>query len=123
MVILLLCLHFLSSGQILVEMVKVANLLEHFQMHRSRGEVSDLYGFIRMHYFDPEHRRSDPGHHARLPLQQISSNPIPVFHPQTHYISIASLEPPATDLPVAREAHHTVFAGGSDIFQPPRIVC
>jgi len=119
---LLLCLQILSNGQVLSEVVKMANLLDHFIMHKDKGEVSDWAGFLRMHYFDPEHRRSDPGHHERLPLQHATPHAMPLFITADEYPLLASIDPPTSLSPVAiMPAHHPV-AASYDIFQPPRTV-
>jgi|GEM_PF-644123 hypothetical protein len=120
---LVLSVQLLSSGQFLGEAVKVLNLLDHYRMHRGRGEVSDLAGFIHMHYFDPEHRRSDPDRHERLPLQHPSPNPLPACQP---VVAAPALGGPCPSLPpsqVPQEQHRRAVSASFDIFQPPRTVC
>lgn len=120
---LLLALQVLSSGQFLGEGVKSLNLVEHYLMHRSRGEVSGLSEFIRMHYFDPGHRRSDPLRHDHLPLQQASANPLPACQPVAPPPAIAGPGPSLPPSPVPQEQHRRAVCPSFDIFQPPRTHC
>lgn len=99
----------------------MANLLDHFIMHKDKGEVSDWAGFLRMHYFDPEHRQSDPDRHERLPLQQATSHAIPLFTTSHTHLLIASIVTPTAMSPVATEPAHYAVAACYDIFQPPRL--
>lgn len=119
----MLSVQILSSGQVLGETVKVINLVDHYLMHRSRGEVSDLADFIRMHYLDPEHRRSDPVRHDHLPLQHPSTNPIPACHTGIPAIHISGIAPSDAPELTPRDQAHSPLIRCFDIFQPPRTVC
>jgi hypothetical protein len=111
----------LTSGQVLAEAVKVVNLIEHFQMHREEGEGMGLLRFIRMHYFDPSHERSDPVKHQQLPLHQT------VIH---FAMAAGIVSEPATLPPIAWELEKGFHSRVSSfipqhervsVFQPPRI--
>jgi hypothetical protein len=123
LLLLVLSIQIVSSGQAIGELVKVFNLVDHYLMHRGRGEVSSLADFIRMHYLDPEHRRSDPVRHDRLPLQHPSSNPLPACHTGIPAIHIAGMAPSDAPAMTPRNQRHSPLLRCIDIFQPPRTVC
>jgi hypothetical protein len=119
----ILALQILTMGQALGELVKLANLYEHFQMHRSMGGGMDLSNFIRMHYFDPEHQQSDPDTHRQLPLQQAGCHVNFVFQYPDEPMSLPLIGSPEIS------AFHPCMTDMSpqythiNIFQPPRTAC
>lgn len=116
-----LAFQVLTSGQVLAEFVKVANLVEHFRMHRDIGDGLDLGTFIRMHYFDPAHEGSDPVEHRQLPLHQSGIHVVVASNPNVASIVLPSI--PAESDPDFLSTV-TQFRSRPDrgsVFQPPRI--
>ncbi len=116
----ILSLQIMSSGQALGEVVKLANLADHYSMHTLTNQGMTLMDFIRLHYFDPSHEASDPAKHQHLPL-----------HLGTSFVSIigcirsesiALPEPIAVILSSYHSLQHDIAPQSTliDIFQPPR---
>lgn len=117
-----LAIQVLTSGQVLAEFVKVANLVEHFRMHRDIGDGLDLAAFIRMHYFDPAHEGSDPVEHRQLPLHQSTIHVVVASNPNVAFVGLP-LIPAESDpdfLSTAPQFHSRPDLGS--VFQPPRIL-
>ncbi|MCE2834277.1 MAG: hypothetical protein LW694_07830 [Chitinophagaceae bacterium] len=116
----ILAFQVLSSGQALGELMKVVNLLDHYRMHIRKGEVRDLSEFIRLHYFDPVHERSDPARHRHLPLQQATLHHVSVLAVSAESVSIPSIEGHIQEAPkVSSTGFHSQQVPMS-VFQPPR---
>jgi len=120
--LIILGFQILTSGQILAETVKVVNLVEHFRMHREEGEDMGLLRFIRMHYFDPSHERSDPVKHQQLPLHQTVIHVTVALGNASDPHSIPSIDWEAEKgyRPLV-SSFHTQFEQVS-VFQPPRFI-
>ncbi|MCB0532948.1 MAG: hypothetical protein H6574_02285 [Lewinellaceae bacterium] len=68
--LLFLIVHLLSGNMLAGELGKLPYLMRHFQLHRQQNVESTLLDFLRLHYANAQHRRSDPAH-RQLPLQQL----------------------------------------------------
>lgn len=117
---IILAFQILTAGQSLAELMKVANLLDHFRMHMQSGEVKDLGDFIQLHYFDPEHERSDPNRHQHLPLQQVTPHLTSVFSQVLETVSIPSPEYALLDIPMVSPAAYLPQTHPMSVFQPPK---
>ncbi len=120
LVLTILAIQILSSGQALGEVMKVVNLLDHFQMHIRTGEVRDLAEFIHLHYFDPEHERSDPARHRHLPLQQVTPHVITVLAVSAESVTIPTVDPHFQKAPMASSMGCHSRQVPMSVFQPPR---
>jgi hypothetical protein len=121
LVLLILAAQLLTSGQVLGELMKVINLIDHYSMHIKSGEVHGLAEFIQLHYFNPEHEQSDPARHRHLPLQQMTSHVVNVLAVSADPVSIPSLESHLQDTPVVRNSGFFPQQVPFSIFQPPRV--
>lgn len=110
-------------GQGLGEVVKMANLFDHFKMHRETGGGMGLTDFIRLHYFDPEHQNSDPDSHRQLPLQQMACHLNFVFQCPEEPISLSCVETSCVSAFHASMKDMSPQYEHINIFQPPRTVC
>ena len=120
--IFILSFQILTAGQLLGEILKTVNLVQHFRMHLESGEVGSLAEFLRLHYFDPNHQASDPQQHERLPLQQASPHAGFVFHLQTEVPLLSGISQSEHR---TGSSFHTVSLPAnnpSSIFQPPRLL-
>jgi hypothetical protein len=117
---IILAFQVLTAGQSLAELMKVANLLDHFRMHMRSGEVRDLGEFIQLHYFDPEHERSDPKRHRHLPLQQVTPHLTSVFSHVVESYSIPSPEYADLDTLIVYPVDYFPQTPPMSVFQPPR---
>lgn len=120
LILTILAIQILSSGQALGEVMKVVNLLDHFRMHIRSGEVRDLAEFIQLHYFDPEHERSDPARHRHLPLQQVTSHMITVLAVSAESVNIPSVDLHLQKAPQASSMGCHSRQVPMSVFQPPR---
>jgi len=116
----ILSIQIISSGQALGEVVKLANLADHYSMHTLANEGMTLTDFIRLHYFDPSHEASDPAKHQHLPLH-LGTSLVSIIG----CIRIESIdlpEPISTVLTSYHSLQHDIAPQGIliDIFQPPR---
>ncbi len=116
----ILSIQIISSGQALGEVVKLANLADHYRMHTLANERMTLMDFIRLHYFDPSHEASDPAKHQHLPLH-LGTNLVNIIG-CIRIESIALPEPVSTVLSSYHSLQHDIAPQGIliDIFQPPR---
>jgi hypothetical protein len=121
---ILLVLQLLTGNQFLAEMVKIPTLIEHFQEHKTANEKLDFFTFLKMHYSDPEHQKSD-ARHDNLPLKVHSSAHAEIF--------VFSLEaPPSVSEPIFQNIENKTQAIKNhqfsdskirfSVFQPPRLV-
>lgn len=85
-IVILLVLQVLSGNILLPELAKVPQLMQHFYQHQRENGAIDFLSFLKMHYADPEHQKSDPSHHSSLPLKSVSSAhaEIVVLHEDIH---------------------------------------
>jgi hypothetical protein len=117
---IILAFQILSSGLFLNELIKFRNLVSHYQEHNLSGKQMSFVGFIRLHYFDPQHQGADPQKHASLPLQQSVTC--------YNYVFQALVETVQFNLPApqSESGYNPVQSGlipqynHSAIFQPPR---
>lgn len=120
LVLIILAAQLLTSGQVLGELIKVVNLIDHYSMHIKSGEVNGLAEFIQLHYFNPEHEQSDPTRHRHLPLQQVTSHVVNVLAVSTDPVSLPPLESHLQNMPGARSCGFSPQQVPISIFQPPR---
>jgi hypothetical protein len=103
------------------EVFRLHKLVSHFMEHQEADHSIGLVQFLRLHYFDPGHDRTDPTHHASLPLHNHADTPSTlVFKGHVEQIGITLLVPaPVQEFGNALvDFHESVpFAA---IFQPPR---
>lgn len=65
-----------SSGNVLGdELAKIPFLLRHFNTYRSEYANGSFFDFLRLHYADTLHRKTDATH-QKLPLQSVSAGSI-----------------------------------------------
>lgn len=72
-IVILLVLQVLSGNILLSELAKVPQLIQHFYQHQRENGAIDFFSFLKMHYADPEHQKSDSSRHGSLPLKSASS--------------------------------------------------
>ena len=121
---ILLALQLLTGNQFLAEMVKIPSLIEHFQEHKEINENLDFFTFLKMHYSDPEHQKSDARHDS-LPLKVHTS-----AHAETFVFSIET--PPSVSEPYFQNIENKTQAIKThqfsdskihfSVFQPPRLI-
>jgi hypothetical protein len=65
-------------GNSFFELSSLPSLIKHYQQHKSRtSEPLSLLSFLKLHYANPGHQKSDPVNHGSLPLQhQGNSSPV-----------------------------------------------
>ena len=122
--ILFLALQLLTGNQFLAEMVKIPSLIEHFQEHKAANQDLSFFTFLKMHYGDPEHQKSD-ARHDNLPLKVHTS-----AHAETFVFSIethaAEFEPFLQEMGNKTQAIKNHQFSDSKIrfsvFQPPRLM-
>lgn len=73
--LLFLVVHLLSGNMLADELGKLPYLVRHFQVHQQQNFGSTLLDFLRLHYTNALHRRSDPDH-RQLPLQHLGIHSI-----------------------------------------------
>jgi hypothetical protein len=112
-------------GNSFFELSSLLPLVKHYQYHKTTepGNISFL-SFLKLHYSNSKHQKSDPANHSNLPLQH-HGNSVPfdeivnLFSPGiifTDNFSSGFLSVPAQSrLPDNR------FASG--IFHPPSVLC
>jgi hypothetical protein len=120
LILSILAFQILSSGQALGELMKVVNLIDHYTMHIRNGEVKNLAEFIQLHYFDPEHERSDPARHRHLPLQQVTPHNITVLAFSAEIVSIPAIENHLQEAPKVSGTDWYSRQVPMSVFQPPR---
>jgi hypothetical protein len=120
LVLIILASQLLTSGQVLGELMKVVNLIDHYTMHMKSGEVHGLSEFIQLHYFNPEHEQSDPVRHRHLPLQQLTAHAVVVLAVSADPVSIPSVESHLQDTPSVRSSDFFPQQVPLSVFQPPR---
>jgi hypothetical protein len=121
---ILLALQLLTGNQFLAEMVKIPSLMEHFQEHKTINEDLDFFTFLKMHYSDPEHQKSD-ARHDNLPLKVHTS-----AHAET-FVFLLETPPPVSE-PILQDIENKTQAIKNNqfsdskirfsVFQPPRLV-
>ena len=121
--IILLALQLLTGNQFLAEMVKIPILLEHFQEHKAVNQNLGFIAFLKMHYGDPEHQKSD-ARHDTLPLKAHTS-----AHAETFVCLLET--PPSVFEPISQDIGNKIrilknnqFSDSKirfSIFQPPRL--
>lgn len=67
--ILLLAIQLFSSHHFLPELMKMPELLRHFQEHIVENNDLNFFSFLKMHYANPEHQEKDAQRHGNLPLK------------------------------------------------------
>jgi hypothetical protein len=121
---ILLALQLLTGNQFFAELVKIPSLIEHFQEHKAANQDLDFFTFLKMHYSDPEHQKSD-ARHDNLPLKVHSSAHAEIF--------VFSLETPSSvSEPMSQNIENKTqviknhqFSDSKirfSVFQPPRLV-
>lgn len=73
MFVFILVIQFSSGNLLGDELMKVPLLIHHFNLYRSESSEGSFFEFLRLHYADAAHRKSDP-FHQKLPLQTISTS-------------------------------------------------
>jgi hypothetical protein len=121
---ILLALQLLTGNQFLAEMVKIPTLIEHFKEHKALNDNLDFFTFLKMHYSDPEHQKSDTRHDS-LPLKVHSS-----AHAETFVFSLETH--PSVPEPILQDIENKTQAIKNhqfsdskisfSVFQPPRLV-
>ena len=116
----ILSIQIMTSGQALGEVVKLANLADHYRMHILANQGMTLMDFIRLHYFDPSHEASDPSKHQHLPLHLGTSLVSIIGFIRTESITLP--EPLAVVLSSFHSLQQDIAPQSTliDIFQPPR---
>ena len=120
-ILVILSIQILSSGMFLDEVFRVHKLVTHFLEHHEADHSIGLTQFIRLHYFDPRHDRTDPTNHASLPLHNHADAPVSiVFKGQIEQIHVAF----SVTAPLRKFRSASVDVSGHSplgaIFQPPR---
>ena len=72
-IVILLIFQVLSGNILMPELAKVPQLMQHFYQHQRENGTIDFLSFLKMHYADPEHQKSDTSRHGSLPLKTVSS--------------------------------------------------
>ena len=67
--IILIALQVLSGNHFLPELLKLPQLVQHFNEHRMENNGISLLDFLTLHYFNAEHQEKDKTRHKSLPLK------------------------------------------------------
>ena len=87
----MVAIQVITSGHFMDELVKVDNLIAHYQEHKRSDLPLSAFEFIQFHYFDSIHEKSDPVKHASLPLRNTSISFAPVYHPPVESFHLAPI--------------------------------
>ncbi|MCE2848741.1 MAG: hypothetical protein LW815_06225 [Chitinophagaceae bacterium] len=87
----IVALQIISSGHFMDELVKFDNLVDHFYEHKNSSQPLSAMEFIKFHYFDSNHEKSDPVRHATLPLRNAGISFTQVYHPPVESFHLAPL--------------------------------
>jgi hypothetical protein len=87
----IVALQIISSGHFMDELVKFDNLVDHFYEHKNSSQPLSAMEFIKFHYFDSNHEKSDPVRHATLPLRNAGISFTQVYHPPVESFHLTPL--------------------------------
>jgi len=121
LILILIAFQVISAGNFLNEVIKINYLIHHFYDHEKQGSPSGVIGFLKLHYFDRLHEKSDRKTHDSLPLHNTSFQTNIVYStPAESIIMETPLELNSADLnPLEKQM--TPQSSHFSIFQPPRM--
>lgn len=115
----ILVLQFATGHNLLVELMRMPQLLEHYRIHRQETPGLSLGQFLWLHYCNSQHEQAD-GRHTQLPLHSASGivAEITVPHPPVFEEFIGPAGRAKNTVTVADEFLH-LTAPDSGVFRPP----
>lgn len=120
LVVLILSLQILSSGMFLDQVLRVRQLVSHYLEHRGHDHIG-LGRFLALHYFDPGHDKTDPEHHASLPLHHHADTvDTIVFKGMVEHIQVSLAGPVEERYYSSIIADHHGHMPSFSVFQPPK---
>ena len=114
----------LIPGNSFFELSSLSPLIKHFQYHRSTGVPGiSFITFLKLHYTDAKHQKSDPKNHCNLPLQH-QGNSVPmdeiVNFLSTNSSTVFFSKPGNIFFPLVLVQPDDQFSSG--IFHPPLVL-
>ena len=115
----ILVLQFATGHNLLVELTRMPQLLEHYRIHRQETPDLTLGKFLWLHYCNSQHEQAD-GRHSQLPLHSGCGimTDITVPHPPEFERTAADSGRIENTLIVADEFLH-LTAPTFGVFRPP----
>jgi hypothetical protein len=120
---IILSLQLLSGNQLLSELAKVPVLIEHYKEHCMENRTMDFFTFLKLHYANPEHQKSDAKHDS-LPLKSSLSAHgetmvlIPPFTPSVCDIVLENIDYQSL---ILKENPFFDSKMSFSVFHPPRV--
>lgn len=117
---------FALPGSIPVSILKIGNLISHYQEHGQSNHSQTLFDFIASHYFDETHHNDQHADHSTLPFhshhgESVSFAPqVPSLLPQ-QTIGLVFTKAIVHDTLLIKEVSSSLSSSYlDDIWQPPR---
>lgn len=99
-------------------MVQSGNFLHHYQEHQYRNYATDFISFVKLHYFNTKHQKSEPTKHQKLPFYPTVQFATVFFLPAFSTLSLAIPEDHVSFVPMPQFLSPSTQV--DSIFQPPQ---
>lgn len=103
------------------ELLKIGNLIEHYELHKERSPDSTLLGFIKEHYFNADIENEKE--HQEMPFKLNTNFVASLFienKAQIIFEDSPFTEIPSIQKPISKELYYS-FSSDYCIWNPPRI--